>query len=135
MDDIEISSDKSKLDLDFTYRYLTRSYWSPGITKERVEKGINNSLCFGIYKNNCQIGFARVITDFSRIAYLADVFIIEGESGKGYGKRLLKHIIETENLDVDKWMLGTKDAHALYEKFGFSKLKEPWRMMEKRNKY
>ncbi|MFI5219740.1 MAG: GNAT family N-acetyltransferase [Bacteroidia bacterium] len=133
MDKIEINSDKSKLDIEFIYRFLTRSYWSPGISKEKVEKGINNSLCFGIYKNNCQIGFARVITDYSRIAYLTDVFIIESEKGKGYGKLLLKHIFDSGNIEVDKWLLGTKDAHALYAKFGFSNLKEPWRIMEKRN--
>jgi GNAT superfamily N-acetyltransferase len=132
MEDIVISTDKTKLNLDLIHEVLTNSYWSPGITKERVAVGINNSLCFGLYKSAKQIGFARVLTDFTRFAYLMDVFIVDKQKGKGYGKMLMKYIIERDELQVDKWMLGTRDAHSLYAKFGFTQLKEPNRIMEKR---
>jgi GNAT superfamily N-acetyltransferase len=132
MEDIVISTDKTKLNLDLIHEVLTNSYWSPGITKERVALGINNSLCFGLYKSGKQIGFARVLTDFTRFAYLMDVFIVDEQKGNGYGKMLMKYIIERDELQVDKWMLGTRDAHSLYAKFGFTQLKEPNRLMEKR---
>ena len=132
--DIHINTDKSKLDLEFIHNYLTHSYWSPGISRERVETGINNSLCFGVYKNEKQIGFARVITDYARFAYLADVFISDNEKGKGYGKQLMKHITERTDLQVDKFILTTKDAHGLYAQFGFRAPVQPERLMEKRKK-
>jgi GNAT superfamily N-acetyltransferase len=132
MEEIYISTDKSKLNLDLIHRILTDSYWSPGITKEKVARGIQNSLCFGLFKSTEQIGFARVLTDFSRFAYLLDVFIVDTYKGKGYGKLLMKHIMEREDLQVDKWLLGTRDAHSLYAKFGFTAVKEPHRLMEKK---
>lgn len=132
--EIIISTDKSKLDREFIHHYLTHSYWTPGISRERIETGIKNSLCFGMYKNEKQIGFARVITDYSRFAYLADVFITDSEKGKGYGKLLMKQIMERKDLQVDKWILTTKDAHTLYAKYGFNAPIEPERIMEKRKK-
>ncbi|MEO5570123.1 MAG: GNAT family N-acetyltransferase [Bacteroidia bacterium] len=102
------------------------------MSKERVAAGIKNSLCFGLYKSEKQIGFARVVTDFSRFAYLLDVFIIDAHKGKGYEKLLIKHIMESKDLQVDKWLLGTNDAHGLYAKYGFTAIKESHRLMEKR---
>jgi len=100
--------------------------------KEKVIRGIQNSLCFGLYKKGEQIGFARVVTDFARFAYLMDVFIIDSQKGKGYGKLLMNHIMQKEEIHVDKWLLGTRDAHSLYAKFGFTGIKEPSRLMEKK---
>ena len=133
-DVISISTNKSKLDLNFIYNYLTHSYWSPGISKQKVVLGIKNSLCFGVYKNKKQIGFARVVTDYSRFAYLADVFISDSEKGKGFGKLLMKYITERKDLQVDKFILTTKDAHSLYAQFGFVVPIQPERIMEKRKK-
>lgn len=130
--DISISTDQSTLNIDFLHHYLSNSYWSPGISREKISTGIKNSLCFGLYKSGAQIGFARVITDYTRFAYLLDVFIADEYKGNGYGKLLIQHIMQHENLQVDKWMLGTRDAHRLYEKYGFTALKEPNRIMEKK---
>lgn len=85
-----ITSDPARLDIDFIHGYLTRSYWSEGIPRDIVERSIANSLCFGVYEGEKQIGFARVITDYATFAYLADVFIIESHRGKGLSKFLMQ---------------------------------------------
>lgn len=125
-----ISTDKSKLDIDFIHSYLSRSYWSENIPKEIVKKGIENSLCFGIYNENKQIGFARVISDYSTFAYLADVFVIEEERGKGLSKWLMECILKHEQLQgLRNFCLLTKDAHSLYERFGFQPIEKPQNYM------
>ncbi|MDN5216244.1 GNAT family N-acetyltransferase [Fulvivirgaceae bacterium BMA12] len=127
-----LSTDPNKLDLDVIHGYLTRSYWSEGIPMDKVAKGIENALCFGIYHKKEQVGFARVITDHARFAYLADVFVLEPHRGKGLSKWLMEKIMEHPELQgLSRFMLGTKDAHGLYQKFGFSALKNPEIMMEK----
>jgi N-acetylglutamate synthase-like GNAT family acetyltransferase len=132
MNDLIISDDKSKLDAELIHKFLTSSYWAGGRTIEEVKKSIEHSICFGIYKNDKQIGFARILTDFTVIAYLMDVFIIEEYRGKGFSKMLLKRIFEDERFKgIKKWMLATKDAHSLYTQFGFEKIKNPDRLMEK----
>jgi len=132
MNDLIISDDKSKLDVELIHKFLTSSYWAGGRTIEEVKKSIEHSSCFGIYKNDKQIGFARILTDFTVIAYLMDVFIIEEYRGKGFSKMLLKRIFEDERFKgIKKWMLATKDAHSLYTQFGFEKIKNPDRLMEK----
>ncbi len=129
---IYISTDKSIIDIDYVTGFLANSYWSKGIPKNIVEKAIENSLCFGVYTENRQIGFARVITDFATYAYIADVFIDESEQGKGYGKMLMKTIMEHETLQgLRVWMLRTWDAHGLYEKFGFRVAGHPEHIMDK----
>jgi GNAT superfamily N-acetyltransferase len=132
MDDLTISDDKSKLDAGLIHRFLTTSYWAKGRTIEEVKKSIEYSICFGVYKHDKQIGFARIVTDCTVIAYLMDVFILEEHRGKGFSKLLLKTIFEDDRLkSVKKWMLATKDAHSLYTQFGFEKIKNPDRLMEK----
>lgn len=127
-----VSSEKSKLDISLIHCFLTNSYWSKGISFEEVQIKINNSLCFGLYKKNIQVGFARVITDYITLAYLLDVFIIESERGKGLSKILLNHIFSRNELkDVKKWMLSTNDAHDLYAQFGFHPLNNFQKLMEK----
>lgn len=132
MDQIYISDDKAKLDVGLIHDFLTRSYWAEGRTLEEVKSSIQNSICFGIYQGKNQIGFARIVTDFTVIAYLMDVFILEQYRGRGYSKSLLKKIFEDERFrNINKWKLATKDAHSLYAKFGFVKIENPERQMER----
>ncbi|MGR3810480.1 GNAT family N-acetyltransferase [Jiulongibacter sp. NS-SX5] len=128
---LRLSSDKELLDLAFVHKNLSRSYWSEGIPLETVQKAIENSLALGLYLNDKQIGFCRVITDFSTFAYLADVFITEKHQGNGYAIWMteeLKKIPELQGLR--RWVLATRDAHTLYEKTGWSVLENPQFFME-----
>ncbi|WP_333578113.1 GNAT family N-acetyltransferase [Sphingobacterium sp.] len=132
-----ISTDKSKLQLDVIVDFLNnKSYWAQTRSKAIIEKSIANSICFGVFtKENKQVGFARVITDFAVFAWLLDVFIIEDHQGKGLGKMLMQEIMSNNDFsDIRRWGLGTDDAHGLYEKFGFTPLSNPAKMMEKINK-
>ena len=133
-----ISTDKSKLNIQFIHNYLSNeSYWAKNIPVNTVKKSINGSCCFGLYINEnknvlaaTQIGFARVVTDYATFGYLADVFIIEKFRGKGLAKWLMKVIMNHPDLQgLRRWMLATKDAHALYAKFGFLALDKPERIM------
>lgn len=113
--------------------YLSkRSYWAQNRSLEKVKKSIEHSLCFGIYnKENKQIGFARVVTDYAVFAWILDLFILEDYQGKGGGKMLMKAIMETPELqDLHRWGLGTRDAHGLYKQFGFEELLRPDVLME-----
>ena len=115
-----ISTDRSKLDLDVIYTFLTRSYWAAGIPRATVARSIENSLCFGVYDNSNQIGFARVISDFATYAYIADVFILEQYRERGLGKELMASIMAHPELQgLRRWSLGTRDAQGLYAQFGF----------------
>lgn len=126
-----ISTDKDKLDLKVIHGYLSRSYWAQDIPFEIVERAVKNSLCFGVYYMDKQIGFARVITDSATFGYLADVFILEEHRGKGLSKELMEHIMVHPQLQgLRRFCLGTRDAHTLYEKFGFNVIKTPERFME-----
>ena len=129
----QINTDPSKLNLEVIHKYLSeQSYWSTGIPLETVKKSIEHSLCFGLYHHNIktmptgrQVGFARLITDRTTFAYLADVFVLEKERGKGLSKFLIATIqSHPELLQLRGWLLRTKDAHGLYEQFGWNKLTE-----------
>jgi GNAT superfamily N-acetyltransferase len=128
----EISTDKTRLDPAAIHAYLSRSYWSPGIPREVVDRAIANSLCFGLYDaHKTQIGFARVVTDTATFAYLADVYVLENHQGKGLGKWLIKTIVSHPSLtSLRRFLLATRDAHTLYEKYGFQPLSRPERFME-----
>jgi GNAT superfamily N-acetyltransferase len=129
-DNYKISSDRSLLDLDVIHGYLSCSYWAEDIPLEIVRKAIENSLCFGVYNNKKQIGFARVISDYTTFAYLADVFILEEERGKGLSKWLVECILKHEQLKgLRNFCLLTRDAHTLYERFGFRNLERPQNFM------
>ena len=132
-DNFQCSTDKSILQVNFIYDFLSnRSYWAKGRTKDQVLRSIDNSECFGIYKDAQQLGFARVISDFTIYAYLLDVFIVEEERGNGLGKFLLNSIMShPELLQIKRWMLGTEDAHGLYKKYGFTSLKKVENHMER----
>jgi GNAT superfamily N-acetyltransferase len=127
-----ISTDKAKLDIHAIHNYLSNeSYWAKGRTIETVTKSIENSLCFGVYVDEKQIGFARVVTDYAVFAWIMDVFILKDYRGNGYGKMLMNSIMNHEKLqNLQRWGLGTDDAHGLYEQFGFKPLSKPQNMME-----
>lgn len=116
-----ISTDKSKLDIDLIHEFLScESYWAVGIPRGTVVRSIENSLCFGVYDNANQIGFARVISDFATYAYVADVFILEPYRERGLGKELMASIMAHPDLQgLRRWSLGTRDAQGLYAQFGF----------------
>lgn len=129
---IEVSTDKTKLDVPFIQNFLKDIYWAAGRTMEEVQTTIDASVCFGIYLDGKQIGFARVITDYVVFAYVMDVFIDENHRGKGYSSRLIKAMMEEPQLQQVKiWRLATSDAHFLYKKFGFGALAHPEKMMER----
>jgi len=131
MQQITISTDKTKLGLNYIHHYLSEeSYWAKNIPFNVVRKSIEGSLCFGVYNNDTQIGFARVITDYATFGYLADVFIDKAYRGRGISKKLMHYIMICEELKgLRNFMLATLDAHTLYEQFGFKSLKEPTRYM------
>lgn len=128
---IEVSKDKSKLQIDVIHDFLTNSYWAKGRAIGDVKKSIENSLCYGIYKNNKQIGFARVLSDYAVFAYLMDVFVLPEYRGKGYSKLLMEAIHQAPELQSCKWLLKTADAHGLYKQFGYTDIKEPEVLMER----
>ena len=127
-----ISTDQSLLDFEMIYKYLNEdSYWALGIPLERVRKGIENSLCFGVYQHNKQVGLARVVTDKATFAYICDVFILPEFRRIGLSKWLVQNIVEHPELQgLRRWVLATADAHGLYSQFGFTQIASPERWME-----
>lgn len=137
-DDFIISTEKSKINVDYVHDFLRKSYWAEGIPKDVVERSINGSLCFGIYHREKQVGFARVITDEATFAYLCDVFVDEDHRGKGLSKWLMKTIVDYPTLQgLRRFMLATRDAHGLYRQFGFAPLTftDRWMHIHKPNAY
>ncbi len=137
-----ISDDRTLIDIELTHQVLAASYWSPGIARQRVERGIANSLCYGVYDQSrprsskttlgTQVGFARVITDAASFAYLCDVFIVESARGGGVGTWLIDTIVNHAPLcGLRRFCLMTRDAHGLYAKFGFTPMPDPTRYMER----
>ncbi|UCD99360.1 MAG: GNAT family N-acetyltransferase [Chloroflexota bacterium] len=127
-----VSTDTSRLDLPWTYNFLSNeAYWSREISYPVFEKSVANSLCFGVYHQNAQVGFGRVISDYATFAYLADVFICRDYRDRGLGKLLVECILNHPGLQgLRRWMLVTRDAHDLYRQFGFSTLNQPEKYME-----
>ena len=128
---VEIDTDKQRLDLDVIHGFLTACYWAKGIPHDIVQRSIEGSLCFGVYVDDKQVGFARVITDYATFAYVGDVFVLEAYRGRGLSKQLMAAIVSHPQLQgLRRWMLATRDAHGLYAQFGFTPLANPARMME-----
>ena len=127
-----ITTDRSKLDIDLIHRYLCdESYWATGIPRDVVVRSIENSLCFGAFEDEKQIGFARAVTDYAVFAYIADVFVIESHRGRGVSKMIMKAIMEEPSLQgLRRWSLVTSDAHGLYRQFGFTEVANPEKYME-----
>lgn len=126
------STDKAKLNIELIHNYLTNdSYWANGVSLDIVKRSIENSVCFGIYLNNEQVGFARVVTDKATFGYLGDVFVLDVHRGKGLSKNLMAFMLKHPELQgFRRWMLLTRDAQELYKKFGFIQFHAPDRCME-----
>jgi GNAT superfamily N-acetyltransferase len=131
--DYLISTDRSRLDVELIHNFISNtSYWGHGRTLEVVERSLDNSLNFGLYNNNEQVGFARVVTDYATFAWIADVFVVPEHRGRGLSKWLMEVMLSHERLQgFRRWVLATKDAHSLYERFGFIALHRPERWMER----
>jgi GNAT superfamily N-acetyltransferase len=127
-----LSTDKNKLQVSVIHNYLSKeSYWAQNMPLDLVKETIAGSVCFGVYFNNQQIGYARLITDNATFAYLADVFILKEHQGKGLSKELMKFIMDYPAVKkIRRFMLATRDAHGLYKQFGFNALAKPETMME-----
>ena len=129
--DYQISTDKMRLDVPAIHNFLVNAYWSKGRPLDVVRHSVEHSLCFGLYHQQDQIGFGRVISDFSTFAYLADIYVMNQYRGRGLGKRLLTCITQHDQLQgLKRWLLVTADAHSFYEAYGFSPLTSPERFME-----
>jgi GNAT superfamily N-acetyltransferase len=131
-DTLLVSTDPSRLDLDAISEMLSRAYWSKDRTREVITQSLKNSLVFGVYDSNHQIGLARVVTDFATFAWLCDVFILEEYRGRGIGKWLMETILAHPDLQgLRRFLLATRDAQELYSQYGFTPLHNPSRWMEK----
>lgn len=128
-----ISTDKSRLQLAVIQKFLSEeSYWAKNRSPEQTRTAIENSLCFGLYHGDRQIGFARVVSDFAVFAYLGDVFVLEEFRGRGFSKWLMQIIVSHPDLQgLRRWLLATRDAHRLYAQFEFDALRFPERWMER----
>jgi GNAT superfamily N-acetyltransferase len=127
-----LSTEPSLLDVSLIHQFLSeQSYWAPGIPRSVVERSIQNSLCFGLFDESQQIGFARVVTDRATFAWLGDVFVIDAFRGQGLGKWMVGALLKHPDLQgLRRILLGTRDAHSLYARFGFTALAEPSRFLE-----
>jgi len=126
-----ISTDKGRLDVALIHGFLTMSYWAADVPMEVVKRSIEHSLAFGVFKEDQQVGFARIITDYATFAYLGDVFILEPFRGRGLSKWLMEVIVGHPELQgLRRWMLLTRDAHGLYRQVGFTEPSHPDRYME-----
>ena len=126
-----ITTDTRRLDLDAIHAYLSRSFWAEGIPKATVAKAMANSLCFGLFHGDEQIGLARVVTDRATYAYLCDVYVLETHRGRGLGKWLIETVMAHPDLQgLRRFQLVTRDAHGLYSRHGFAAPEHPERHME-----
>lgn len=134
-DQFTISTDPNRLDIETICDFLTRAYWANTRPRERTERALRNSLVFGVYEGDKQVGLARVVSDYSIFAYLCDVFIHEDYRAHGLGKWLIQTILQHPDLrDTRRWVLVTNDAHGLYKQFGFTSVEDPehWMQMFRR---
>jgi GNAT superfamily N-acetyltransferase len=126
-----VTADRSRMDVDAVHAFLTRSFWATGISRELVAKSIDHSLCFGVFDDDVQVAFARVVTDYSTYAYLCDVYVLEEYRGKGLSKWMMEHVMMHPELQgLRRFQLVTRDAHGLYTQFGFAPPAHPERQME-----
>jgi GNAT superfamily N-acetyltransferase len=126
-----VSADRERIDLDVVHGFLAECYWAEGVPRDVVARSIENSLCFGVYAEGKQVGFARVISDYATYAYIGDVFVLEPFRGRGLGKWLMECVMRHPRLQgLRRWSLVTRDAHGLYSQFGFGPLKKPQNYME-----
>lgn len=131
-ENISISADKTLLDVSMIHDFLSQSYWAKNRSLETIQTSIEHSFCFGLYDHTQQIGFARVVSDCSIFGYIMDVFVLDNYRGQGLGKLFMRYILDDSALkNVKKWLLATKDAHALYRQLGFTDIPAPEFWMQK----
>lgn len=134
-DGFTISTDRKRLDIGFIHRSLTHCPWSEGISRDKVERAIQSSFCFGVYDGDTQVGFARVITDFVTFAFIGDFFITESHRGRGLGKWLISTILACPEIaDLQRKCIVTAEAHGLYREMGFMSVQRPAAYLELINK-
>jgi GNAT superfamily N-acetyltransferase len=126
-----VSADPARMDLNVIHGYLARAYWCEEVPREIIERAVRNSLCFGLFERDQQVGFVRVVTDYATFAYLCDVFVLESHQGQGLGTWLMQCVVAHPALQGLRWHLTTRDAHSLYRKVGFVPLSKPERHMER----
>jgi GNAT superfamily N-acetyltransferase len=127
-----VTTDPARMDLSVVAGFLSSSYWAAGIAVERVARSVANSLCFSLLEGQRQVGFARVISDYTTVAYLGDVFILPSHRGQGLSKWLVECVIAHPELQgLRRWLLATRDAHGLYRQYGFEPLANPQLFMER----
>jgi len=128
-----ISTDRNRLNIELIHDFLSNtSYWAKGRNIELVQRSIESSFPFGVFKNKEQVGFARVVTDYATFAWLADVFVVEACRGQGLSKWMIEVIMSHPQLQgLRRWVLATRDAHELYRRFGFTELQDPSRWLER----
>ena len=132
IDDVVVTSEPGAVDVDAVHAFLTTSYWSPGIPRETVARAIAGSIPFSLLHRGRQIGFARVITDRATFAYLADVYVLPEHRGRGYARKIMDAVMSHPDLQgLRRFRLVTRDAHALYRRYGFTDLADPARHMER----
>ena len=130
-DNYEITTDTARMDVPAIHAFLSQTYWSPGIPLGVVQRALANSLCLGVFSGKEQVGFARVISDRATFAYLANVYILEAQRGKGLSRSIMEQVIAHPDLQsLRRMLLATRDAHALHAQYGFKPLAAPDRMME-----
>jgi GNAT superfamily N-acetyltransferase len=131
--EFELSTDLARLDRALIHEFLSKhSYWAVGVPRAVVDRAIEHSLCFGVYRNGSQVAFARVVTDRATFAYLADVFVVPNAQRAGVGKWMIGCVMQHPDLQgLRRWLLATRDAHGLYARFGFASLSSPGRIMER----
>jgi GNAT superfamily N-acetyltransferase len=128
----EIDTDRARLDLATIHAFLRDSHWGKGIPLATLQKAIENSLPFGLYRNGKQVGFARVVTDYATFAYLADVFVLEEDRNLGLGQQLVEAVLaHPEVQGMRRWLLGTRNAQSLYKRCGFAAPPPPFTFLER----
>ena len=130
-ENLTISTDPARLDLDAITDMLSRAYWAKGRTREVIARYVQHSLVFGVYDGPRQVGLARIVSDYTTFAWLCDVFILEDYRGRGIGKWLMETVLAHPDLQgLRRILLATRDAHGLYEQYGFKFLESPEKWME-----
>lgn len=126
-----VTTDPEKLDMEVVYGYLSRAYWCEQIPRPTLERALRHSLCFSLFEGERQVGLVRCVTDYTTFAYLCDVFVLESHQGRGLGTWMMQCVMQHPDLQgLRRWHLTTRDAHALYRKYGFVPLSKPERHME-----
>ena len=133
-DNLTISTDPARLDLEAICWFMARSYWAQNRTRPTIERALRNSLVFGAYEESCMVAMARIVTDYATFAWLCDVFVREEYRGRGIGKWLMESILAHPELQgLRRWLLATRDAHGLYSQYGYTSLHNIERWMERIN--